>query len=110
MAALQRIDGAGELDQRAIAGQLDQPAAMPGQCGLEPLGAMVPQARQRAALVPAHQAGVADHIGRNDGRQSALLTGQWNSSLPRIVEGLNRLGNDAADVARPCRLLARNGG
>ena len=62
----ERIHGAWELGQRTIAGQLDQPAAVPGQCRLEPLLAVLPQARKRAALVPPHQAGVADDIGRND--------------------------------------------
>ena len=50
----------------------------------------------RAALVATHQPGIADHIGRNDCCKSALLTGQRNfpASPPRIVEGLNRPGND----------------
>ena len=97
----QRIDGAGELDQCTVAGQLDQPAAVAGQCRLEPLLAMLPQARKRAALVAAHQAGVADDVRSDDRRQSALLTSQWNFpvSPASIVEGLNRLGNDAAKLS-----------
>jgi|KBSMisStandDraft_5_1062788.scaffolds.fasta_scaffold1538000_1 hypothetical protein len=32
------------------------------------------QARERTNLIPPHQAGVADHVCRKDGRQPALLT------------------------------------
>ena len=72
----QRIDGAGELDQGAVAGQLDQPATVSGECRLQSLLAMLAQARQRAALVPPHQAGVADNVCSEDRCQFALLTGQ----------------------------------
>lgn len=58
----------GKLGQSAVSGQLDQPAAVARQCRLEPLLAVLPQARQGAALVPPHQSGIADHIGRNDCR------------------------------------------
>ena len=83
----QRIDGAGELDQRAVAGQLDQPAAMAGQHRLEPLLAMLPQPRKRAALIPAHQPRVAHDIRRKDRRQSPYnpLAGQRAS--PRLSGG-----------------------
>ena len=36
---------------------------------------MLTQARQRAALVAPHQAGVADNVRGEDRRQFALLTG-----------------------------------
>jgi hypothetical protein len=36
------------------------------------------RARQRAALVAPHQAGVANNVGGQVRRQFALLTGQWN--------------------------------
>ena len=39
---------------------------------------MSAQSRDGAALVAPHQAGVADNVGRQDPRQFALLTGQWN--------------------------------
>ena len=56
---------------------------------------MLTQTRQRAALIAAHQAGVADNVGSEDRRQFSLLTGQWNfpALLQRIVEGQGRLGN-----------------
>ena len=62
----QGVDGAGKLGQRPVARQLDQPAAVAGQCRLEPLLAMVPQARKRAALIPPHQAGVTDYVRSDD--------------------------------------------
>jgi hypothetical protein len=58
-----------------VAVQLDQPCAeaqLPAQGFL----AMLAQTRQRAALVPPHQAGVADNVGGQDSRQFALLTGR----------------------------------
>ena len=88
--------------------ELDQSATVTRQCRLETLATVFPQARQRAALVPPHQAGIADYIGCKDRCQPALLSCQWNfaASQLRIVEGLSRLGNDAANVVRPFRLLA----
>ena len=62
-----RINGAGELDQRAVAGQLDQPPAVASQHRFQALLTVFSQARKRAALVATHQAGIAHHIGRNDG-------------------------------------------
>jgi hypothetical protein len=45
---------------------------------------MAASARQRAALVAPHQAGVADNVGSEDRRQFALLAGQWN--FPALVQ------------------------
>jgi hypothetical protein len=73
---IQRIDSTGELDQSSVAGQLDQAARVACQRWLEVPLAVLPQARQCAALVPAHQPGVADHIHRHDGNQSTPLSGQ----------------------------------
>ena len=72
------IHGAGELGQRAIARQLDQPPAMTRQHRLQPLRPMGLQPRQRAVLIPAHQPRVAHDICRKDGRQSPYnpLAGQ----------------------------------
>jgi hypothetical protein len=47
---------------------------------------------------------IADYIGCNDCRQSALLTSQQTPPT-RIVEGLNQQDNDAADVARTSQLI-----
>ena len=72
----QRINGAGEFCQGAIAGELDQAATVSGERRLQSFFAMIAQARQRAALVTPHQAGVADNVCSNDCRQFALLTRQ----------------------------------
>jgi hypothetical protein len=48
------IDGTRELDQSAVARQLNQAATVTCQHGLETLFAMLAQASHRAALVPAH--------------------------------------------------------
>jgi hypothetical protein len=52
------------------------------------------QARERAALVAPHQAGVADNVGSEDHRQFSLLTGQWNfpALLQWILEGSRPTG------------------
>ena len=71
----QRIDCACEFDQRAVARQFDQPAAVSRECWLETFPTMLPQARQRAAFVPSHKAGVADNVCGQNRRQFALLTG-----------------------------------
>ena len=72
----QRINGAGELDQGTVTSQLDQATSVFGQHGIEVFRAVLPQARQRPALIAPHQAGVADNVCSNDCRQFALLTSQ----------------------------------
>ena len=69
------------------------------------------QARQRAALVAPHQAGVADNVCGQDRRQFALLTGQWNfpALLQRIVDGLRLRGNRAGRRRRSQRQVKAQG-
>ena len=62
-----RLDHARELDQGAVAHELDQPAAMVGQQRVDQLGAMRLQAGQGRGLGRLHQPAVADHVGRQDG-------------------------------------------
>jgi hypothetical protein len=64
------IHSAWKLDQRTVARQLDQPAAVPSQCRLQALGAMALEPGQSAVLVPAHEARVASDIRRQNSRQS----------------------------------------
>ena len=73
----QRIDRAGELDQRAVAGQLYQSPAVTRQYRVQALFDG-PSAGKRAVLIPAHQPRVAGDVGRDDGGKPALLKGQWN--------------------------------
>src|SRR5476651_497214 len=56
------IDSAGKFQQQPVAHSLDDAPAMRGDCRVEQVGSVHPEARERAALVPPHQAGVADHI------------------------------------------------
>jgi hypothetical protein len=62
------IDHATKLGDDAIAHQLHNAATMGGDCRVED-GFPVPfQSGQRARLVGPHQAGIADHVGREDCR------------------------------------------
>ena len=70
-----RVNCAGKLDQGPVASQFDQTPAVFRQNRIEMFSAVLAQACQRPALVTPHQAGVADDVGSNDCRQSALLTG-----------------------------------
>src|SRR5918994_3452158 len=79
--ATQRVHRAGELDQCTIAGELDQPATILGQDWIKALSTVLLQTRDCAALVPPHQAGIADHIGGNDSREATLLTGHEKSPV-----------------------------
>lgn len=90
----QRVHRAWELSKRPVTGQLDQPSTMPGQYRLKALFAMFPEAGQRAALVPAHQPGVADHVGSEDRCQLALLALHQSFYFDTwIVEGPLNSGN-----------------
>ena len=70
------------------------------------------QRRQRAALVPAHQAGVADDVHRDDRGQPALLARQ--SDVPSVLPRPKRSGRLLVGQRRRwrppqpyCRLMAR---
>ena len=54
-------------NQSSIAAEFYQPAAVARQHRFEALLAVFSQPRERATLVATHQAGIAHHIGRNDG-------------------------------------------
>ena len=60
---LYRGNGTGEFDQNGVAGGADHTAAELLNCRIPKLAAMGLHRRQRAGLVRAHQAGIADHIG-----------------------------------------------
>ena len=67
-----RVHRAAELDQDAVAHELDDAAAMVADDGLEDLPAALLQGRERAGLVRLHQAAVADHVGHQHGGQAAV--------------------------------------
>ncbi len=60
-------DGA-ELSDEAVAHELDYSAAVLGQQRLENRLPQIPQSRECAKLIGLDEAGIADHVGRHDGR------------------------------------------
>ena len=60
------IDDARKLDKRAIADELDDPAAMFGNRGIDELGAMRLERSMGAGLVVGHESTIANDIGRKD--------------------------------------------
>jgi hypothetical protein len=85
--AAHRIDHAGELQQQAIAGGLDDPATVLGDLGVNKLPPVVLQSRQGGAVVAAHEQGIAHHIGRYDCRKSSVVPCQ--ASLPEGLASLH---------------------
>ena len=73
-----RIHDARELDQHAVAGELDDAPPMLGDLGVDQLLAMRLERRERGGLVDAHEAAVADHIGGQNSGQTA-----FHAHLPR---------------------------
>ena len=69
--AFDRVDDAAELDQRAVADQLDDAAVVGGDGGVEDGLAVALQGGQRAGLVAGHHAGIADDVGGEDRREPA---------------------------------------
>ena len=61
--AVDGIDHAGELHQRAIPHQLDDAAIVRGDAGVDQVAPQRFEAAQRVRLVDLHQAAEADHIG-----------------------------------------------
>ncbi len=90
-----RIDGAGELDQHAVAGGLDDAAVMRGDAGIDQGLPEHLQLGQRALLVTAHQPAIAGDVSRQHRRQSPIhaLAGQkilLNGDLLKHVPSLFR--------------------
>ena len=67
-----RVDRTGELDQHAVAHDLDDAAVMLGDQRIQDALTPLLQRRQRARLVLLHQSAVADHVGGKDGGEAAL--------------------------------------
>jgi hypothetical protein len=63
--ALDRVDGAGEIRNNAIAGGIENPSAVAGNQSIEDRPVRLQRA-QRANLVQPHQAAVLGNIGRKD--------------------------------------------
>ncbi len=71
--AAHRVDDAGELDQHAVAGGLDDAAAVLGDLRIEELAAQRLEAFERAFLVRPHQPRIPRHIGGEDRGETAGL-------------------------------------
>jgi hypothetical protein len=67
----QRLHRTGKLDEKAVAGGLEQPALMRGGERFDNTGAQPAHARQRAKLVTADHGGATDNIGRQDRGEAA---------------------------------------
>ena len=66
------VDGARELDEHAITHELDDPAVVPGEPGVDELGAKRLEGDERALLVGPDQARIADHVGGQYCGETAL--------------------------------------
>jgi len=71
--AAHRVDDAGELQQQSIAGSLDDPAVVLSDLGVDQLAPVRFQGREGGAVIPAHEKGISDHVGRNDGGKSTVI-------------------------------------
>ncbi|MGY3156261.1 hypothetical protein ACVW0V_005401 [Bradyrhizobium elkanii] len=91
--AQHRIDDAMKFDQQAVAGGLDDAAAILGDGRIDQLDAMGFEARKGARLVSLHQAAIADHVGGEDRSEPALWS--WHVHLNDLP------GYLAASVANP---------
>ena len=70
-AASYRVHGALELDEKAVAGGADQPAAVPDDFGFDQIFYIPGKAEVCALFIDPHQPGIADDIGDQDGCQPA---------------------------------------
>ena len=64
--AANRVHDAAELDNRAVAGALDDAAVMRGDGGVDEVAAEPPQARKGAILVGAGEPAITDDVGHQD--------------------------------------------
>ncbi len=69
--AAHRIDDAGKLDQHAVAGGLDDAAAVLGDFRIDQLAAQRLEPFERAFLVRPHQPRIPRHIGGKDRGETA---------------------------------------
>ena len=64
--AAHRVDHAAELDDRAVAGALDDATVMRGDGGIDQIAAETAKAREGSVLVGAGKPAVADDVGHQD--------------------------------------------
>ena len=76
------IHGAGEFHQNPVADDLDDPAVVLGDLGVEQLFPEGFQARERTLLVDLHKVAIADHVGGKNGGQPALNALLGHGAVP----------------------------
>src|SRR6266436_6313669 len=86
--AAHRIDDADKLDQHAVAGGLDDTAVMPGDPGINNLGAERLEAAEGAFFVGLDQPRIAGDIGRED-RREPTFDANWPGGLHRTSSVAN---------------------
>jgi hypothetical protein len=96
--ATHRIDDAGKLHQRAVAGGLDDAARVLGDFRIEELAAQRLEAFERAFLVRSHQPRIPRHIGSEDRGEPA---GRGHSSgKPAFRRPLSQIASNAGEKTR----------
>ena len=85
--AADRIDDARKFHQHAVAGGLDDAAAMLPDLRIDELAAMRPQALERALLVRSHQPRIARDIGGEDRRKTARFSRGYRLARPSAPVG-----------------------
>ena len=106
------IDDAGELDQRAIAHELDDAAMEFFYCRIDQFSAARLEPRQCADLIVPHEAAVADHVGSKNGGQPSFHV-RRALFRPRMLSVHAEEGEPAAwrragtPCGRECRSRAR---
>ena len=89
--AAQRVDNAGELDQQAVAGGLDEAAFVRRDLGIDQLAAVRLEPCEGPFLVGADQPAVTRDICAEDGGQSAFDAFQ-TAALPNRMRTYVRSG------------------
>ena len=87
--AAHRIDDAGKFHQQAVAGGLDDAAAMLGDFRVDQLAAQRFEAFERALLVRPHQPRIPRHIGGEDRGQFA-----FDASFTCSLHGVSSAADD----------------
>ena len=78
--AAHRVDRAGEFDQHAVAGRLDDAAAMFGDFRIDQRAPAVLESRQSSLFVASHEPAVTDDVCRKNGCETALHAGARHTS------------------------------
>jgi hypothetical protein len=76
------VDGAAELDQHAVAGRLDDAAAILGDLGVDQRLAAGFQAGEGSFFIASHQPAVAGNIGGQDCREASVNPGTCHTAIP----------------------------